>query len=318
MDNELLLTNDIEIRRRNNLIGRIAKAWQLYLLLFVPLVYLIVFKYIPMYGVQIAFKNYNVNLGIMGSEWVGLKYFLKFFSNYQFTRLIRNTLIISFYSLIAGLPVSVIIALTLNCVKVEKFKKLVQTVTYLPHFISVVVLVGMMYQIFNPIIGTYGNVYRILFGKEAPNIMGIPESFFHMYVWSGVWQNMGWDSIIYLAALSAVDTELYESAKIDGASRLKIMLAIDLPSIMPTVIIMLILRCGHFMNIGYEKILLMQNSFNLNYSEVIQTYVYKVGLKLNGDYSYATAIGLFNSVINLILITVVNKVSKKVGDTSLW
>ena len=302
----------------NTSMKKVARSWQLYLLLLLPLIYLIVFAYYPMLGAQIAFKDFNPNLGIWGSKWSGFKYFTKFFSNYQFFRLIGNTLTVSFYSLAASFPLAIILALSLNCVKSQYLKKLVQTVTYLPHFISVVVLVGMMFQIFNPLIGTYGVIYRNLTGIEAPNIMGNPHAFFHMYVWSNVWQNMGWDSIIYVAALSAVDIELYEAAQIDGASRFKMLWAIDIPSIMPTIVIMLILKCGQIMNVGYEKTLLMQNDFNLRFSEVISTFVYKQGLGSNGNYSYATAIGLFNSVVNLILITTVNKISQKVGESSLW
>ncbi len=297
---------------------RIINCWQLYLLLLLPVIYLIIFQYIPMMGLQIAFKDFNPNLGIWGSPWVGLKYIQRFFSNYQFGRLIRNTLVVSVYSLLCSSPIAIVLALCLNCVRSTKYKKLVQTVTYLPHFISVVVLVGMLFQIFNPLIGTYGTLYLKMFGKEAPNIMGDPNSFFHIYVWSGVWQNMGWSSIIYVAALSAVDTELYEAAQVDGASRARMVWMIDIPSILPTIVILLIMDCGKIMSVGYEKTLLLQNSFNLQYSEMIPTYVYKQGLQNNGNYSYATAVGLFNSVVNFILIIGVNQVSKRVGGNSLW
>ena len=299
-------------------ISDVIRSWQLYLLLLLPLIYIMVFAYYPMLGAQIAFKNYMPNLGIWGSSWVGMKNFVKFFNSYQFWRLMSNTLIVSAYTLVVSFPIAVVFALALNCVRRERLKKLVQTVTYLPHFISVVVLVGMMFQIFNPLVGTYGAIYRAITGTEAPNIMGIPQAFFHMYAWSNVWQNMGWDSIIYVAALSAVDTELYEAAQIDGASRRKMLWAIDIPSILPTIVIMLILKSGQIMNVGYEKTLLMQNDFNLRFSEVISTFVYKQGLGVNANYSYATAIGLFNSFINFILILTVNKISQKVGDDSLW
>lgn len=297
---------------------RMLNCWQLYLLLLLPVTYLIIFAYVPMLGLQIGFKDYNPNLGIWGSPWVGLKHISRFFGNYQFGRLIRNTLVVSIYSLICSVPIAVLLALCLNCVRNTKYKKLVQTVTYLPHFISIVVLVGMMFQIFNPLIGTYGTVYRNLFGAEAPNIMGNPNSFYHIYVWSAVWQNMGWSSIIYVAALSAVDTELYEAAQVDGASRARMVWMIDLPSILPTIVILLIMDCGKIMSVGYEKTLLLQNSFNLQYSEMIPTYVYKQGLQNNGNYSYATAAGLFNSVVNFILIIGVNQISKRVGGSSLW
>lgn len=306
------------IERKKSLKMRVFNCRQLYLMLLLPVIYLIIFDYVPMLGLQLAFKDYNPALGIWGSQWVGLKHITRFFSNYQFTRLIRNTLMVSVYSLISSVPIAVLLALALNCVRNSKYKKVVQTVTYLPHFISIVVLIGMMFQIFNPLIGTYGNLYRTIFGTEAPNIMGNPDAFYHTYVWSAVWQNMGWNSIIYVAALSAVDPGLYEAAQVDGASRARMVWMIDLPAILPTIIILLILDCGKIMSVGYEKTLLMQNSFNLQYSEMISTYVYKQGLQNNGNYSYATAAGLFNSVVNFILIIGVNKLSKKVGGSSLW
>lgn len=302
----------------NVTIKKILRAWQLYLMLLLPMAYILVFAYYPMLGAQIAFKDFKANLGIWGSQWVGLKYFKKFFSSYQCWRVISNTLTLSVYSLAASFPCAIILALSLNCAKGKRLKKIVQTVTYLPHFISVVVLVGMMFQIFNPIIGTFGILYRRITGLEAPNIMGNPYAFFHMYVWSNVWQHMGWDSIIYVAALSAVDTELYEAAQIDGASRWQMLWKIDIPSIMPTIVIMLILKSGQIMNVGYEKTLLLQNDFNIRFSEVISTFVYKQGLGSVGNYSYATAIGLFNSVINYLLILLVNKISQKAGESSLW
>ena len=306
------------IERKKSLKMRVFNCRQLYLMLLLPVIYLIIFDYVPMLGLQLAFKDYNPTLGIWGSPWVGLKHITRFFSNYQFARLIRNTIMVSVYSLISSVPIAVLLALALNCVRNSKYKKVVQTVTYLPHFISIVVLIGMRFQIFNPLIGTYGNLYRTIFGTEAPNIMGNPEAFYHTYVWSAVWQNMGWNSIIYVAALSAVDPGLYEAAQAEGASRARMVWMIDLPAILPTIIILLILDCGKIMSVGYEKTLLMQNSFNLQYSEMISTYVYKQGLQNNGNYSYATAAGLFNSVVNFILIIGVNKLSKKVGGSSLW
>ena len=306
------------IERKKSLKMRFFNCRQLYLMLLLPVIYLIIFDYVPMLGLQLAFKDYNPTLGIWGSPWVGLKHITRFFSNYQFARLIRNTIMVSVYSLISSVPIAVLLALALNCVRNSKYKKVVQTVTYLPHFISIVVLIGMMFQIFNPLIGTYGNLYRTIFGTEAPNIMGNPEAFYHTYVWSAVWQNMGWNSIIYVAALSAVDPGLYEAAQAEGASRARMVWMIDLPAILPTIIILLILDCGKIMSVGYEKTLLMQNSFNLQYSEMISTYVYKQGLQNNGNYSYATAAGLFNSVVNFILIIGVNKLSKKVGGSSFW
>ena len=274
-----------------------------------------------MYGLQIAFKDYTPKLGMVGSEWVGIKHFVEFINGQVFWNLFRNTLIVSVYALLCSFPLSVILALCLNVVRVEKFKKLVQTVTYIPHFFSVVIVVGMMFQIFSPHIGIFKHLVEMVAGEGAaiPDIMGNPNAFYHTYVWSTIWQNLGFNSIIYISALSSVDTELYESAQIDGASRFKIMLHIDIPTIMPTIVIMLILRSGHILSLGYEKALLMQNDANIKYSELISTYVYNEGI-VRGfkQYSSATAINLFNSIINFICIWSVNKFSQKVGESSLW
>ena len=301
-----------------DLLKRVLQRRQLYLLLALPLVYLIIFSYIPMFGVQIAFKNYTPALGIWGSEWAGFKYFIRFFKSYQFTGIIRNTLIVSIYQIAVSTPSAIILALLINAAECKWFKKTIQTVTYIPHFISVVVLIGMINQIFNPIAGIYGSAYSMLFHKAAPNILGIPKAFYHTYVWSEIWQNTGWSSIIYVAALASSDQALHEAAQIDGASRFKRMIYIDLPVIVPTMVILLIMKCGQIMSVGYTKTLLMQNSFNISYSEVISTYVYKVGLGTNGNYSYGTAVDLFNSVINILLIYIMNFISKKVSEESLW
>lgn len=299
---------------------RIARHWQLYLFLLLPVIYLLIFHYYPMLGVQIAFKKYSSKLGIWGSPWVGFKYFLKFFNSTQFSRVVGNTLTISLYSILAGFPLPIIFALMLNVMRSQRYKKIVQTVTYMPHFISVVVLVGMIMQIFNPLTGLYGKFYGMLNnGAVAPDLLGSATVFPNMYVWSGIWQHFGWDSIIYVAALAAVSPELHEAAQIDGASRFQRVLHVDFPAILPTATIMLILRAGSVMTIGFEKIFLMQNDLNLRASEVISTYVYKVSLKASiPDFSYSTAIGLFNSVINLLLICGVNMVSRKLSETSLW
>lgn len=304
--------------RFSNLIRRIVQRRQLYYLLALPLLYLIIFHYVPMFGIQIAFKDYTPAKGIWGSDWAGFKYFLRFFKSYQFWGIIRNTLTVSLYQIAISTPMPIILALLINSAECKWFKKTVQTVTYVPHFISVVVLIGMLNQLFNPISGIYGNLYEMFFHEAAPNILGIPKAFYHTYVWTEIWQNTGWSSIIYVAALSSADPSLHEAAQIDGASRFKRMIHIDLPVIIPTMTILLIMKCGHIMSVGYTKTLLMQNSFNISYSEVISTYVYKVGLGTNGNYSYGTAVDLFNSVVNLILIYTVNFISKKVGEESLW
>jgi putative aldouronate transport system permease protein len=295
------------------------KHWQLYLFLVIPIVLVFIFNYIPMAGIQLAFKKYNMNLGIMGSPWIGFDNFKKFFRNYQFWRLLKNTLTLSLYGMLAGFPIPIMLALLLNSMNNLKYKKFIQTVTYMPHFISTVVMVGLIIQVFNPRIGLYGIIYSAVTGNNAPDILGSASAFPHIYVLSGVWQSMGWNSIIYMAALAGVDAELHEAAQMDGASKFQRILHIDLPSILPTAIMLLILNAGSIMNIGFEKAFLMQNNLNLRSSEVISTYVYKMGLEsATGDYGYATAIGLFNSVINLILIVSVNAVSKKVTEQSLW
>ena len=295
------------------------KHWQLYLFLVIPIVLVFIFNYIPMAGIQLAFKKYNMNLGIMGSPWIGFDNFKKFFRNYQFWRLLKNTLTLSLYGMLAGFPIPIMLALLLNSMNNLKYKKFIQTVTYMPHFISTVVMVGLIIQVFNPRIGLYGIIYSAVTGNNAPDILGSASAFPHLYVLSGVWQSMGWNSIIYMAALAGVDAELHEAAQMDGASKFQRILHIDLPSILPTAIMLLILNAGSIMNIGFEKAFLMQNNLNLRSSEVISTYVYKMGLEsATGDYGYATAIGLFNSVINLILIVSVNAVSKKVTEQSLW
>ena len=300
---------------------RMRQNWQVYVFLLIPLAYLIIFQYVPMAGIQIAFKKFNPVKGIWGSPWVGFTHFEKFFKSYYFERVVTNTLRISIYSLIANFPIPILFALLLNSIPGTKFKKTVQTVTYMPHFISTVVLVGMMNQMLSPTTGLYGMIYRVLGGEGFPeDILAKANSFTHLYVWSGIWQNFGWSSIIYMAALAGVSPSLHEAAQIDGANRLQRVIHVDFPCLLPTATIMLILRFGQIMNVGYEKVYLMQNTMNQRMSEVISTYVYKIGLGAQGrsDYSLATAVGLFNSVINLVLITVFNQVTKKLSDTSLW
>ena len=298
---------------------RIARNWQLYLFLLLPVAYLLVFHYYPMLGVQIAFKKYSARLGIWGSPWVGLKYFIKFFNSTQFTRVVGNTIKLSFYSILAEFPLPIVFALMLNSVQSQRYKKTIQTITYMPYFISMVVMVGIILQVLNPVIGIYGKAYSALTGTMAPDIIGSSAAFPHIYVWSGVWKMFGWNSIVYVAALASVSPELHEAAQIDGASRFQRVLHVDLPAILPTATIMLILRMGSLMTIGFEKVFLLQNDLNLKASEVISTYVYKVSLKASiPDFSYSTAIGLFNSVINLTMISLVNFFSRKVSETSLW
>lgn len=294
--------------------------WQLYVFLIIPVLYVILFRYIPMLGIQLAFRKYTITGGIWESPWVGLKNFQTFFNSYQFKRVITNTLRLSLYSVYIGFPFPIIFALLLNTVRAERFKKTVQTITYMPHFISTVVLVGIMMQIFNNSYGVYGTLYRAVAGSKAPDLFASGNSFVNLYVWSGIWQDFGWGSIMYLAALSSVSPELHEAAQIDGASRFKRVLHVDLPAIVPTIVIMLILRTGSMMSIGFEKVYLMQNDLNISMSEVISTYEYKRALASGGasDFSLSTAIGLFNSVINLVLLVVVNFFSGKLSGNSLW
>jgi len=309
-----------ERKRRGTSNRRLAKKyWRMYVLLAVPVCYMLVFHYYPMLGAQIAFKRFNPSLGIWGSEWAGFEQFTKFFSSSQFTRVVPNTIFISFYALVAGFPIPILLALTLNTVRNLYFKKTVQMVTYTPHFISVVVIVGMMMTVFNPRSGLFGIIFQSLTSRMLPDFFAQPMGFRHLYVWSGIWQGMGWSSIIYIAALSAVDPELHEAAHIDGASRLQRIVHIDVPSILPTAVILLILNCGSIMSVGFEKAFLMQNTLNLRASEVISTYVYKVSLTSGrSDFSYGAAIGLFNAVINLSMLYIVNLIARKMQATSLW
>jgi putative aldouronate transport system permease protein len=294
--------------------------WQLYVFLILPVAYILIFAYVPMVGVQLAFRKFSLAGGIWGSPWVGMAQFRKFVTSYYFERVIVNTLRLSFYSIFAGFPFPILFALVLNTITRVRFKKIVQTVTYMPHFISVIVIVGMMMQIFHPTIGVYGVFAKVLTGAAPEDLFAKPAAFPHLYIWSGIWQGFGWGSIIYLATLTAVSIELYEAAEMDGASRFQRILHIDLPALAPTIIIMLIMRMGRVMSIGFEKIYLMQNDLNLRTSEVISTYVYKQGLGsgVSSDYAYATAIGLFNSVINFILISAVNWLANRVSSVSLW
>ncbi|NLY17527.1 MAG: sugar ABC transporter permease [Clostridiaceae bacterium] len=301
---------------------KIIRNYDLYIFLLPAVAYIIIFHYVPMYGVQIAFKEFIATKGILGSPWIGGEHFRRFFNSYQFWRLIKNTLGLSVYQLVAGFPLPIILALMLNSVNNNSFKKLVQTTTYAPYFISTVVLVSMMLIFLSPRSGLVNKIIE-LFGGTAINFMAKPKLFKTLYVLSGIWQNTGWNAIIYVAALSAIDPELHTAAIVDGASRFKRIIYIDLPGIAPTIIILLILNIGHIMSIGFEKVYLMQNDLNITSSEVISTYVYKVGLGGNSlyglpNYGYSAAVGLFNSVINFAFLLVTNKLSKIFSETSLW
>lgn len=294
----------------------IKRHWQLYLLIIAPMAYIVIFKYIPMYGAQIAFRDYSVIKGFTGSEFVGLKHFQSFFQSPNFWLLIKNTLGISLYSLVVGFPAPIILALALNEIKSMKFKKTVQTVTFAPFFISTVVMVSMIIIFLSPRLGFVDYIVRGL-GFDSINFMGTPGYFKSIYVFSNVWQGIGYGAVIYLAALAGINPELYEAAKVDGASRLQKIRHVDLPGIAPAAIILLILSVGQIMNIGFEKIYLMQNPLNVSTSEVISTYVYKMGL-LGANFSFSSAVDLFNSFINLILLITVNSIAKRISESSLW
>ena len=288
----------------------------LYVLLFPSIILLIMFAYIPMLGLVIAFKDYSPANGILNSPWVGFKYFTQFFNSVQFGTTMMNTLKISIYSILVGFPLPILLALLCNQLRTGKFKKVFQVTTYLPHFISTMVMCGMIILFLSPNSGLIANIFKSL-GWTMPNLLSKPDSFAGVYVWSDVWQHIGWDSIIYLAALSAIDPTYYEAATMDGASRIQKILNIDLPLLLPTAMILLILRAGSLLSIGFEKVLLLQNPLNLAGSEVISTYVYKVGM-INFQYSYSTAIGLFNTVVNLIILLSVNWFSKRYTKTGLF
>ena len=294
---------------------RISRSIPYYVLILLPLIYLLVFKYYPMLGIQIAFKKYKVKAGIWGSEWIGMKYFEDFFSSPLAGRIILNTFILSLYYLIASFPFPILLAICLNECRSSRFRKLTQMITYMPYFISTVVLVSMILQFTDISSGLVNQIIKV-FGGQPVNFMGTVSYFRSIYVWTGVWQTMGYSAIVYLAALTGVPTELYEAAKVDGASKLRRIISIDIPCIAPTIITLFILNTGSILSIGFEKIYLMQSNVNLSLSEVISTHVYKMGV-LNFNYSYSTAVGLFNSVVNMIMLVTVNAISNKISDVSV-
>lgn len=284
--------------------------------MFLPVfLYLVLFCYKPMYGIIMAFVDYKPVKGYWGSDWVGIKNFLDYFESPYFKRTVSNTLILNLSFLVFSFPVPIALALLLNEVRNKYFKKTVQTVTYLPHFISLVIICGMLSQ-FSLSTGLFNDIIEF-FGGERDSLLSNPAAYRPIYVASGIWREMGWNSIIYLAALSAVDPQLYEAAKIDGAGKWQQMIHVTLPGILPTIVIKLILQIGQLMNLGYEKALLLYNEATYSTSDIISTYVYRMGLE-QSDFSYATAIDVMNAVINVILVIAANKISKKVTDTSLW
>ena len=299
-----------------NLRKAVFSRWQLYLMCLPAVLYVLIFAYKPMYGILIAFKNYKIKLGIWNSPWVGLDNFERLFNSYWFPVILKNTVVISFLSIVLTFPLPIILALMVNEIRNGAVRKTFQIVSYAPHFISTVVVCSMVILFTSPTSGII-NQAIVALGGEAYNFMTDPRAFKWVYIISGIWQNTGWGAIIYIATLSAVDKSLHEAAEIDGANRLQRIIHINIPVLMPTVVIMLILRFGQVMSVGYEKVYLLQNGTNLSHSEVISTYVYKVGLE-NAEYAFSTATGLFNSIVNCVFLVAVNKISNKLSGSSLF
>jgi len=304
----------IKTDRIERMVKNFKRDWQLHLLILFPSLHFLLMHYGPMYGIQIAFRDYRIGKGIVGSEWVGLKWFIDFLSDPKFMEIFMNTLILSLYEFLA-FPIPIILALLMNSMRSERYKKTIQTIGYIPHFISVTVFVAIINMLLSPVSGIYGNLYSMFGGKGYPSdFKSTAEAFRHIYVWSGVWQGAGWGTIIYTSALSGVSVELHEAARVDGASRFKRLIHIDLPSIMPTVAIQLLLRIGSLIGVGFDKTYLLQTSLNLETSEVISTYVFKKGFGSVRDVSYSSAIGLFNTIINLILLLIANYTCNKITE----
>lgn len=311
-----MVEKDPGMKRKSHTWARIKRNYELYLFLLPIVVLYLIFRYYPMYGVQIAFKDFSASQGIWGSEWVGLKHFIQFFNAYNFWPIIKNTITLSLMSLVFGFPVPIIVALMLNQVLAKRFKKFVQTVIYAPHFISTVVLVGMLHVFLSPNSGIVNHLITF-FGGDPVLFMADEGWFRPLYVLSGIWQETGFSTIIYLAALAGVSPELHEAAIMDGASKLKRIRHVDIPGILPTIIILLVLAVGNIMSVGFEKAFLMQSDLNYQTSNILPTYVYEQGI-MKAQYSFSAAIGLFNSVINIILLFIVNRTAKKLTETSLW
>ncbi|MEV0797594.1 ABC transporter permease subunit [Kribbella sp. NPDC050281] len=304
-------------RRRVRVLRELKRCWQLYVMLAVPMLLLAIYNYWPMYGVQIAFRDYNVVDGITGSPWAGLKYFQRFVESYQFWPVVKNTIVLNIYELVATFPLPIVLAIGLNYVRRRWFGRTVQMVTYAPHFISTVIVVGMVFVLADPNTGLLNALLHLV--GLGPIDVTSPGWFRHVYVWSGAWQSVGFSAVVYLAALSGIDPQLYEAAVIDGASKLRRIWHIDLPGIAPVAVILFVLTMGSMFTLGFEKVLLLQNPLNFGVSEVIDTYVYKVGLASDiPQYSYATAIGLFKSILALVLMLSANKIARKTSGWSLW
>ena len=293
------------------------KDWQLWIMILPAIVYIIIFCYGPMYGIQLAFRKYDFSKGLTGGDWVGFKYFIQYFESPMFWTTLRNTFIISFFTLICGFPAPILLALVVNSLRQQKLKKVVQTAVYMPYFISTVVMVAILQILLSPSTGVVSGLLKSMhLIPPSINLLGTPSAFVPVYVLSGIWQSAGWNSIIFIAALSSVDGQLYDAAKVAGANRWQQVIHVALPAIVPTIVILLIMNMGRVLSVGFEKVFLMQNDMNLPVSEVISTYVFNVGVQ-SGQFSFGSAVGLFNTVINFAFLMIANMVSKKAADISL-
>ena len=299
------------------ILSGLKKDWQLWAMILPALAYIIIFCYVPMYGIQLAFRKYDFSKGLTGGDWVGFKYFIQYFESPMFWTTLRNTFVISFFTLVCGFPAPILLALVVNSLRQKKLRRVVQTAVYMPYFISTVVMVAILQILLSPSTGVVSNLLKSLhIIPQSINLLGTPSAFVPVYVLSGIWQSAGWNSIIFIAALASVDGQLYDAAKVDRANRWQQVLHVELPAIVPTIVILLIMNMGRVLSVGFEKVFLMQNDLNLSVSEVISTYVFNIGVQ-SGQFSFGSAVGLFNTVINFAFLMIANMVSKKAADISL-
>lgn len=293
------------------------KEWQLWVMILPALAYILIFCYGPMYGIQLAFRKYDFSKGLTGGDWVGLKYFIQYFESPMFGTTMKNTFVISFFTLVCGFPIPILLAIVINSLRQNKLKRVVQTAVYMPYFISTVVMVAILQILLSPTTGVISGLLKDLhLIPRSVNLLGTPGAFVPVYVLSGVWQSAGWNSIIFIAALSAVDGQLYDAARVDGASRWQQVIYVEFPALVPTIVILLIMNMGRILSVGFEKVFLMQNDLNLSVSEVISTYVFNIGVQ-SGQFSFGSAVGLFNTIINFAFLMMANWISKKTADISL-
>ena len=299
------------------ILSALKKDWQLWAMILPALAYIIIFCYVPMYGIQLAFRKYDFSKGLTGGDWVGFKYFIQYFESPMFWTTLRNTFVISFFTLVCGFPAPILLALVVNSLRQKKLRRVVQTAVYMPYFISTVVMVAILQILLSPSTGVVSNLLKSLhIIPQSINLLGTPSAFVPVYVLSGIWQSAGWNSIIFIAALASVDGQLYDAAKVDGANRWQQVIHVELPAIVPTIVILLIMNMGRELSVGFEKVFLMQIDLNLSVSEVISTYVFNIGVQ-SGQFSFGSAVGLFNTVINFAFLMIANMVSKKAADISL-